>query len=276
MCALSDGYFAEIQPVRRDFAITPSSKNLTRNARKIRPHSTIHQSSKQFWECNSSRFRQCKLFISDFIWELIRDKFPDIEVRNLLAPQYETFDELTLTPGQFKWRMSDSPELPRAWYLGVDSHAGQQLIQIQRDRFLQNWRRDSLEEENYPSYQQNRSQFEGNFRRYVDFVNEHQFGRVDANQCEVTYVNRMIVPEERSFGEMIAEWFPILKGQPSDDFLSDRPEQANFGFSYRIEGTRGRLHISGRPAALAFQICLSLEIISTSSTQITGLDCCSV
>ncbi len=182
-------------------------------------------------------------------WERVRDDFPVVEEQAALDPQIETFDESVLLPSA-GWRISGRPELPRAWFLGPDSSAGQQLIQLQTDRFLHNWRRTTTRGQAYPSYDQNREQFIRRYRSFLEFVDEQQLGAVAANQCEVTYVNHIPVPETRQYGELLRECFPVFEGKPADDFLPSDPEQASFQFAYRIDENRGRLHISCRPRSL--------------------------
>lgn len=182
-------------------------------------------------------------------WELVKNEFPTVEERNSLEPELEQFEQINpaIAEKKIRWRISDRPDLPRVWFLGDDSRSGKQLIQLQSDRFLQNWRRESPGAQSYPSYQRNREKFQASFQRFVSFAKAADLGEVKANQCEVTYVNQISIPPEQTIGEFIGECFPILSGSPSDAFLPSFPERAAFSYSYTIEDNRGRLHVQGRP-----------------------------
>ena len=138
--------------------------------------------------------------------------------------------------------------MPRAWLLSNEDEQGQRLLQVQPDRFLQNWRRASLSSQYYPSYERNREDFVGSFREFAQFAEACSLGRVAPNQCEVTYVNHIPIDDGCGVGEMLRKCFPSLAGAHSDDFLPPSPERVAFKCSYPMQDQRGRLHIDVRPA----------------------------
>ncbi len=183
-------------------------------------------------------------------WELIRDRFGVVQEQAALEPQYESFgDDASLRPGAV-WRVMNRPELPRVWYLGTDSPDGQWLLQLQNDRLIANWRRASHESHSYPRYDALRAPFAEYLSLLTDFAGRQNLGAVVPTQCEVTYVNQIVIPEGRTFGSYAEECFPIMSGRPSDGFLPETPERITFQLSYRIDGERGRLHIASRPSRL--------------------------
>ena len=180
-------------------------------------------------------------------WSRIKDRFPQVEHHPLLEPVRESFDK-RLVQGGPRWRIAGRPEPPRVWYLSQENEQGQQLLQVQPDRFLQNWRRASLSSQDYPSYERNREDFAKSFREFVRFAEACSLGRVAPNQCEVTYVNHIPIDDDCGVGEMFRRCFPSLAGAHSDDFLPSSPERVAFKCSYPISDQRGRLHIDIKSA----------------------------
>lgn len=78
------------------------------------------------------------------LWEKFKAEYSNCQEVAPLIPTIEYFDEQTV--GEFK--ISDVPPLPRIWFIHVN---GNGIIQVQRDRFLYNWRRMRPEDE-YPRY----------------------------------------------------------------------------------------------------------------------------
>ena len=74
------------------------------------------------------------------LWAKFRPEgFPRTEDHAPLEPAFERFDpNLLRTQLGIEVRASDLPPLPRVWFL---NEAGSELIQIQRDRFVHNWRK---------------------------------------------------------------------------------------------------------------------------------------
>ena len=70
--------------------------------------------------------------------------------------------------------------------------AGTEMIQIQNDRFIKNWRKCG-ENEEYPRYAKTvKPAFERDFREFLAFLADENLGAVKVNQCEVTYVNHIV------------------------------------------------------------------------------------
>ena len=122
-------------------------------------------------------------------WGLIREKYPLCEQQTPIAsvsdaqPQQLTvFQEV---PGEVF-------PLPRFWF---SSKSHPTLIQVQRNAFILNWRREAATED-YPHYETVVEDFWQELERYKTFVQESVGGKIDVIQrCELTYVN-LITPNE--------------------------------------------------------------------------------
>jgi uncharacterized protein (TIGR04255 family) len=69
---------------------------------------------------------------------------------------------------------------------------GNELIQIQNDRFIRNWRRYHDRQLVYPEYLEHlRPQLISDFAAFIEFLRVENLGEPEFDQCEVTYVNHI-------------------------------------------------------------------------------------
>jgi uncharacterized protein (TIGR04255 family) len=176
-------------------------------------------------------------------WNAIRSEYPETEAQTPLPSQLERFDAegrhanpmigLELVRGE--------PNV-RCWYRN-DSEG--RLIQVQRDRFLHNWRKTGQRQE-YPRYPDTRRMFEQSWERFLAFLDTERIARPVAHQCEVTYVNHIERGQGwRTMADLPAVC-PLLAGRSSSWFLPDA-EVVVLTASYVLPDERGRLHISIQP-----------------------------
>ncbi|MGH9839321.1 MAG: TIGR04255 family protein [Blastocatellia bacterium] len=175
-------------------------------------------------------------------WGMIRDNYRHCTVKEPLLSQIETFGDQGKREINLNFPLV-GPLPVRCWYA---NEAQTWLIQIQRDRFVQNWRKtpDNVE---YSHYGQVRQRFEGEFQRFKDFVSSEKIGDLQIRQCEVTYVNHIEPDEGQDALSKLAEILPCWSGSTSGSFLPAVPEVAALKTSYLIPENRGRLHISIQP-----------------------------
>lgn len=179
-------------------------------------------------------------------WRKIRNEFKRTAIHPPIGSVREDF-----TPG----RMTGIPQIGielvtepnvRCWFI---DEKGNQLIQVQNDRFIHNWQKVSGDEV-YPRYESVRSKFEQEWQRFCAFLKEENLAIPEVNQCEVTYVNHIEYEKGwKSFGELnkvITCW----SGSHSGTFLP-APEKVNLNVSYVLPNNRGRLHISLQPVIRA-------------------------
>ena len=85
--------------------------------------------------------------------------------------------------------MSPSDHVPRMWLLSADDT---ELVQVQPDRFMRNWRRYHDGQIAYPSYDDHiRPGFVEDFANFSAVIEDQQLGPPIADQCEVVYVNHI-------------------------------------------------------------------------------------
>jgi uncharacterized protein (TIGR04255 family) len=117
----------------------------------------------------------------------IAARFPDVDDAPPLPniPTDATGPRLQLA-GVMQWA-SFLPPLRRTWFLNSDE---QSLIQIQDNRFIYNWRRQTADV-SYPTYDKVIERFESELSEFREFLASAGKGELQFQQFELVYVNRI-------------------------------------------------------------------------------------
>jgi uncharacterized protein (TIGR04255 family) len=158
------------------------------------------------------------------IWQHFRGKFPHIEEQPPLLPVFETFGSNPQFAASFQ--LNIRPDPPRLIFI---NESRTELLQVQKDRFLHNWRKFGAGDD-YPRFERMLQTFESGFTTYVDAIVDAGLPRPVPNQCEVTYINQIPVPEGQSLSELSADLF----GQHTGNLiLADLGEAEDLRFMIR-------------------------------------------
>ena len=175
------------------------------------------------------------------LWERYRDSFPNLEVHPTLEPRFERSGPAL--PPKFRIEIEEIPT-HRVWFVTDDRSL---LIQIQRDRFVFNWRK--IPGQDYPRYERVRKAFEEHYDAFQEFLATEGLGHLRLNQWEITYINHIELTNGRH-GDLSAV-APLLIGRMNNTFLPD-PEDIMLQARYRIPHEEApslsRLHITAMPA----------------------------
>lgn len=170
-------------------------------------------------------------------WREIADRFPNTEERAEVKAVIETFLEAPNFESSVHFEALDVPPMPRVWFI---NEVGTEVVQVQRDRFIKNWREQGSGDA-YPRYPNLRMRFDADFAHFTDFVKTNALGNIVVNQCEVTYVNHV----EGISASDVAKVFSIVVPAPGSH---PGPIEA-FSYSSRFvikdrDGNPvGRLHV---------------------------------
>ena len=177
------------------------------------------------------------------LWQKLCDEYCQTREVAPLAPVIERFQD---TPKP-QFQLSDVPPLPRTWLLTKTENA---LVQVQRDRFLHNWKKVTPEDQ-YPRYEQVIELFRKRFSEFRSFVEEQNLGDIEPLQYEMTYVNH--VPKGDGWGDLAeaGNVFPDFRRQPDTDRFLPHPDQLNWRTSFQLPEKQGRLHVVIRNAQRA-------------------------
>ena len=123
------------------------------------------------------------------LWQTVRERFPRIEEHPPLEPSVETFGTRPAAEPGVRFEMMRRLPVPRVWFLNRE---GTELIQVQPDRFVHNWRKLASAQP-YPRYENHiRPTFFKELSAFCEFLKHENLGDLKPNQCEVTYVNHIV------------------------------------------------------------------------------------
>ena len=164
-------------------------------------------------------------------WDVIRADYPRPEVHPPVGEFKIEFNALG----------SDLPV--RCWFVNDSSN---RLIQVQRNRFVHNWRRPNPLAEYLP-YDELRPVFVRQWARFCDFAKSHEMEAPNVQSCEVSYINHL----DRGIGwgnfSDLAEIFPSVGSLQGRTFVP-KPESVVINGSYVMSPNEGRLRIGIQPA----------------------------
>ena len=184
--------------------------------------------------------------VMGLLWSEFRDRFPTLEEHTPLDPVIETFGVKAPRKASVRVEMMQKPPMPRCWFL---SEAGTELIQVQQDRLIHNWRKVG-QGEDYPRYEHVRDRFKGELGVFESFVDRQKLGELVPTQCEVTYVNHIVAGRVWERHGELGEVLTLFVPKYSEAFLPD-PEDVRMAVRYVIPGgdgqPLGRLHVTMDP-----------------------------
>jgi uncharacterized protein (TIGR04255 family) len=183
-----------------------------------------------FNDLNTLRVPHIGLF-----WSQLREAFPATEERPLLDAVIES---VVAGPASVQLELLNSPPLPRVWFIASD---GESLIQIQRDRFLYNWKRTSFDDP-YPSYDFIIANFEDWLGRFRSFLEDEKLGSLEFRQYELTYVNHITADNGLAAIGESAILTDHVRSNIGTRFLPE-PENFNWRTVYTLPSNQGRLHV---------------------------------
>lgn len=170
------------------------------------------------------------------LWTRFNKDFPKVQEKLPLAPQVELFEQPNPNP---RITISDRPELPRTWFISGDEC---DLVQVQRDRFLHNWRKQSSEVE-YPRFQSIFGNFKAQLAVFEQFLEKANLGSLKFDQYELTYINVIMNADGFANTSDAKTYFRDVGWDDSERVLP-RPEQVNATYGFVFPDERIRLHVN--------------------------------
>jgi len=164
------------------------------------------------------------------LWNRVRDLYPKTEVK---AAAGEV--ELRLSP-------SENVDIPiRALLL---DKSGNQLLQVQRNAFIRNWRQ-TLETPEYEHYENLRPLFERDWNAFLDFLRSEKLQTPEPFQCEVTYINHLVRGREWKTFEDASRIFRVWAGVDVGQLRTS--QMISFMTAYDLPNKSGRLQAVVQP-----------------------------
>lgn len=174
-------------------------------------------------------------------WERIRKEFPTAEGKPSLEQVFERFGELPKRLPSLRFEVREDGKPERFWFV---NEAGTEMIQLQVDRFIKNWRKTG-DHDVYPRYEKAiKPGFGRDLHLFEDFLRDESLGTIKVNQCEVTYVNHIVSGDGWRGWSEVGKVFSFLTG------MEDAIEDGAFAlrFPIRLQGQQvGRLIVQIQP-----------------------------
>ena len=208
-----------------------------------------------------------------YVWQSFKDRFPETEEQPPLEAVFEQFGPKPGGRVGVRLELSMVPPRPRIWLL---NEGGAELVQVQQDRFVRNWRKREDAEE-YPRYKSLRELFRTDFDTFCRLVEREKWGAVEPNQCEVTYVNVIPTGEGWQDHGELDKVLTVVSANYSDDHLS-KPEEASVKLQFVLRDDKdepvGRLHIAANPVMRVTddQAALRLSLTARGKPQGDGIE----
>ena len=182
------------------------------------------------------------------VWERFRSEFPHVEEQAPLTPVFEIFGQGAQPP---QFLNIGFPQMPRVFFINADRS---QLLQVQRDRFVHNWRKvGDTTAASYPRFERMIETFQSRFGQLEAVFKTLGLPPIVPNQCEVSYINQIEVGDGRTVFSSMRNLLGDLLGGLEDDELGN-PEDANIAFRYVLRNGDqpiGRVSIHAFPARRA-------------------------
>jgi len=174
-------------------------------------------------------------------WGEIHHRFPASEEHGELPSVIERSPDQLQPPMGVQFEVFEAPPT-RFWF--VDK-LGTELIQLQRDRFIKNWRKVG-DVDTYPRYERVREGFDRDFEGFAGFVSRHRLGSLRVNQYEVSYINHIVAGEGWESHKDVEEVFTVWKQPRSADpgQTEDLMFRARFPIADDTGGFAGRLYVT--------------------------------
>lgn len=172
------------------------------------------------------------------LWEKLgRDDYPNCQEVNLITHAVEKDKETKQTLSLPKGGLLP---LPRVFFI---NSTGEELVQVQQDRFLRNWRK-MKPDDSYPRYKTLLPKFEQSLESFEQFISEEFKGRkLEIDQYELTYVNHIYMDKEELSQSQLSKYFSVYRNDEFRSFLPV-PEVAGWNMIYKLPNSLGRLHMN--------------------------------
>lgn len=174
------------------------------------------------------------------LWDKLRPEYAGVREVSPLAATIEVFGD-SPTP---QLRLTDVPPLARTWFTTA-SESG--IVQVQRDRFLHNWKKVALTDE-YPRYSKLIQVFWDRLAIFHEFLDEYGIGTPQPVQYEMTYVNHIPLGDGWNSLDEIGNVFPDFSWRHARGRFLPAPDQFNWRTAFALPEQKGRLHAIVRHA----------------------------
>ncbi|MGB7414719.1 MAG: TIGR04255 family protein [Thermosynechococcaceae cyanobacterium] len=187
------------------------------------------------------------------LWQRFQAEYPICEDVAPITSRLEVFGS---QKGEAKLELSNLPPLPRVWFISEDNT---RLVQVQRDRFIYNWRKANSDSK-YPRYSYLIQSFQSHLEEFDSFLRDANLEPVQPIQYELTYVNQIPQGESWSTFEDIGKFFPDIHWKTSSSRFLEKPQSISWSTVFELPDKVGRLYASVKPGHSDEKLVISFEL----------------
>ncbi len=165
------------------------------------------------------------------VWQKLRKTYPKCQHAPSLDFRPDSFDESSGIPLPLP--------LPRIWLL---NDVQNELIQLQNNRFLFNWRKMD-EKELYPRYKYVMQTYKKNFTIFEEFLEEENLGKLNYSSCELTYINHIFEGEGLGSVADIQKVLPDLTWHSTENRFLPEPRYLGWQALFSLPNDNGQLQV---------------------------------
>lgn len=191
-------------------------------------------------------------------WHEMRDRLPVIEEQPTLPTL--PAESAEVQPAAMPVEINVEPTNARTWLMSAD---GRELVQLQHDRFIRNWR-NGCDQAGTPCYEREvRPRFQSDFLRFLAFVESQGLGAVQPVQCEVAYFHHIRPAPSvwRSPNEMHEVFATVAPSQAGSLPLAHETSELHQSFAIVEDGEfRGRLYTEIAPVEADGELSLRYHL----------------
>lgn len=165
------------------------------------------------------------------LWTKFRNDFPECKE----APPL-------VGPDSLEFSVTETPH--RLWFL---DQSQREVIQIQQDRFVNNWRKIQPDDQ-YPRYAQLIKTFRQRFEILKKFTSDNDIGEIQPRNCQLTYTNH--IPQGDGWTKIgdLTNVFSALSWKMDQQGILSSPTSVQFQTSFKLADDLGTLVVTGRTA----------------------------
>jgi len=204
------------------------------------------------------------------LWEEFKSEYPICQEKPELDARIENFSESGIVP---EIEFSDTPPLPRIWFL---RNQEDRIIQIQRNRFLHNWRKVKPDDE-YPMFDKVVEIFKQRLSTFKEFLAREKLGEIQPLQYEIVYVNIISTcMSDRKLTD-IGQVFPDITWRNNQERFLINPEAINWSATFLLPDNKGRIYVntktlrSNDDREQKFLMDISVRGIDSNQSSLEGL-----
>lgn len=163
-------------------------------------------------------------------WNNVKKEFPKCEQAQVIGDNInEIIEEETGMPN------------PRIWLISKDDDL---LIQIQKNKFLLNWRK---KDKSYPHYEDVSERFFKYLKEFSDFLIKNDLGPIEYTEFELSYFNHIPRGDGWDDWKSIGNLFPDLAWKNENHRFLSNPEGIIWQPVFKLPDNNGQLLVKIQP-----------------------------